>query len=174
MQRCPQLFCPEDWCPWWPPAECFFPKIAWAKTSFSFQALQFLQKNASRYHFRRTRRLPVSGGFHTRLMEPALEPLAHVLKSVSVKKPLVSVHSNVDGNRYAHPKHIPKALVQQVVSPVKWEQTMHAIYERRRGTEFPKTFEVGPGRQLGSILKSCNLQAWKSYRHVDVLEDDGT
>uniref|UniRef100_A0A7N5KD27 Malonyl-CoA-acyl carrier protein transacylase, mitochondrial n=1 Tax=Ailuropoda melanoleuca TaxID=9646 RepID=A0A7N5KD27_AILME len=138
------------------------------------EALQFLQKNASRYHFRRTRRLPVSGGFHTRLMEPALEPLAHVLKSVSVKKPLVSVHSNVDGNRYAHPKHIPKALVQQVVSPVKWEQTMHAIYERRRGTEFPKTFEVGPGRQLGSILKSCNLQAWKSYRHVDVLEDDGT
>uniref|UniRef100_A0A384D319 Malonyl-CoA-acyl carrier protein transacylase n=1 Tax=Ursus maritimus TaxID=29073 RepID=A0A384D319_URSMA len=138
------------------------------------EALQFLQKNASRYHFRRTRRLPVSGGFHTRLMEPALEPLAHVLKSVNVKKPLVSVHSNVDGNRYAHPKHIPKALVQQVVSPVKWEQTMHAIYERRRGTEFPKTFEVGPGRQLGSILKSCNLQAWKSYRHVDVLEDDGT
>lgn len=116
--------------------------------------------------------LPVSGGFHTRLMEPALEPLTQVLKSVGVKKPLVSVHSNVDGKRYMHPKHIQKLLVQQVVSPVKWEQTMHAIYERKKGVEFPKTFEVGPGKQLGAILKSCNLQAWKSYQNVEVLADD--
>lgn len=116
--------------------------------------------------------LPVSGGFHTRLMEPALEPLAQVLKAIDIKKPLVSVHSNVDGHRYMHPKHIRKLLGQQVVSPVKWEQTMHAIYERKKGAEFPKTFEVGPGKQLGTILKSCNVQAWKSYSHVDVLEAD--
>lgn len=138
------------------------------------EALQFLRENSSKYHFRRTKMLPVSGGFHTRLMEPALEPLEQVLKSISVRKPLVSVHSNVDGNRYMQPRHIQKLLVRQVVSPVKWEQTMHAIYERKRGTEFPQTFEVGPGKQLGAILKSCNLQAWKSYRHVEVLEDDGT
>nr|XP_019570612.1 PREDICTED: malonyl-CoA-acyl carrier protein transacylase, mitochondrial isoform X1 [Rhinolophus sinicus] len=136
------------------------------------EALQFLQRNSSKYHFRRTKMLPVSGGFHTRLMEPAVEPLAQVLKAIDVKKPLVSVHSNVDGNRYTHPKYIQKRLVQQVVSPVKWEQTMHAMYERKKGTEFPRTFEVGPGKQLGSILKSCNLQAWKSYSHVDVLEAD--
>lgn len=136
------------------------------------EALQFLQRNSSKYHFRRTKMLPVSGGFHTRLMEPAVEPLAQVLKAIDVKKPLVSVHSNVDGNRYTHPKYIQKRLVQQVVSPVKWEQTMHAMYERKKGTEFPRTFEVGPGKQLGSILKSCNLQAWKSYSHVDVLAAD--
>ncbi|KAF6339877.1 malonyl-CoA-acyl carrier protein transacylase [Rhinolophus ferrumequinum] len=136
------------------------------------EALQFLQQNSSKYHFRRTKMLPVSGGFHTRLMEPAVEPLARVLKAIDVKKPLVSVHSNVDGNRYTHPKYIQKLLVQQVVSPVKWEQTMHAIYERKKGTEFPRTFEVGPGKQLGTILKSCNLQAWKSYSQVEVLEAD--
>ncbi|XP_043823226.1 malonyl-CoA-acyl carrier protein transacylase, mitochondrial [Dromiciops gliroides] len=136
------------------------------------QALQFLQKNSSRYHFRRTRMLPVSGGFHTRLMEPALEPLAQVLKKMDLKKPLVSVHSNVDGNKYMHAKHIQQLLVKQVVSPVKWEQTMHAIYERRKGTDFPQTFEVGPGKQLGTILKSCNLKAWKTYSHVDVMQEE--
>jgi len=157
-------------------ASLFLPlRCPWLKLPpFFVQALQFLQKNSSKYHFRRTKMLPVSGGFHTRLMEPALEPLAQVLKSIGVKKPLVSVHSNVDGNRYMHPKHVQKLLVRQVVSPVKWEQTMHAIYERKKGTEFPQTFEVGPGNQLGTILKSCNLQAWKSYRHVEVLDDDGT
>ncbi|KAI5137864.1 malonyl-CoA-acyl carrier protein transacylase, mitochondrial [Manis pentadactyla] len=136
------------------------------------EALQFLQKNSSKYHFRRTKILPVSGGFHTRLMESALEPLAQVLKAINVKEPLLSVHSNVNGNRYMHPKHIQKLLVRQLVSPVKWEQTMHAIYERKKGTPFPRTFEVGPGKQLGTILRSCNLQAWKSYSHVDVLEAD--
>lgn len=160
--------------------DCLFlplPKSCLASPSFSsFQALQFLQKNSSKYHFRRTKRLLVSGGFHTRLMEPAVEPLAQALKAIDVKKPLVPVHSNVSGNRYTHPKHIRKLLVQQVVSPVKWEQTMHAIYQRKKGTEFPQTFEVGPGKQLGTILRSCNLQAWKSYSHVDVLaaaEDTG-
>ncbi|XP_037016556.2 malonyl-CoA-acyl carrier protein transacylase, mitochondrial [Artibeus jamaicensis] len=136
------------------------------------EALQFLQKNSSKYHFRRTKMLPVSGAFHTRLMEPALEPLAQVLEAVDIRKPLVSVHANVDGNRYMHPRHIQKLLVQQVVSPVKWEQTMHTLYERKKGTEFPKTFEVGPGKQLGAILKNCNLQAWKSYSNVEVLAAD--
>lgn len=114
--------------------------------------------------------LPVSGAFHTRLMEPAVEPLAQVLKAIDVKRPLVSVHANVSGSRYMHPAQIQQLLVKQVVSPVKWEQTMHALYERKKGSDFPRTFEVGPGRQLGAILRSCNLQAWKSYSHVDVLE----
>uniref|UniRef100_U3D4C3 Malonyl-CoA-acyl carrier protein transacylase, mitochondrial n=1 Tax=Callithrix jacchus TaxID=9483 RepID=U3D4C3_CALJA len=134
------------------------------------EALRFLRKNSSKYHFRRTRMLPVSGAFHTRLMEPAVEPLMQVLKAIDVKKPLVSVYSNVHGHRYMHPTHIQKLLAQQVVSPVKWEQTMHAIYKRKKGSEFPRTFEVGPGQQLGAILKSCNLQAWKSYSPVDVLQ----
>ncbi|EHH20300.1 hypothetical protein EGK_03124 [Macaca mulatta] len=134
------------------------------------EALRFLQKNSSKFHFRRARMLPVSGAFHTRLMEPAVEPLTQVLKAIDIKKPLVSVYSNVHGHRYMHPSHIQKLLAQQVVSPVKWEQTMHAIYERKKGREFPQTFEVGPGRQLGAILKSCNMQAWKSYSAVNVLQ----
>nr|XP_021498816.1 malonyl-CoA-acyl carrier protein transacylase, mitochondrial [Meriones unguiculatus] len=134
------------------------------------EALQFLRKNSAKYYFRRTKMLPVSGGFHTCLMEPAVEPLVKILGTIDIKKPLVSVHANVSGHKYMHPGHIRKLLGQQVVSPVKWEQTMHAIYERKKGTEFPSTFELGPGRQLGSILKNCNRQAWKSYNHVDVMQ----
>lgn len=134
------------------------------------EALQFLRKNSAKFHFRRTKMLPVSGGFHTCLMEPAVEPLMKTLGSINIKKPLVAVHSNVSGHKYTHPQHIRKLLGQQVVSPVKWEQTMHCIYERKKGMEFPSTFEVGPGQQLGSILKCCNRQAWKSYSHVDVMQ----
>ncbi|XP_053926758.1 malonyl-CoA-acyl carrier protein transacylase, mitochondrial [Cuculus canorus] len=136
------------------------------------EALKFLQENARKYYFAHTKMLPVSGAFHTRLMESAVEPLAEVLKSIEIQKPLLCVYSNVDGKKYMHSKHIKKLLVKQVVSPVMWEQTMHSVYERKQGTEFPYTYEVGPGKQLGTILKSCNLKAWKQYTHVDALEDD--
>ncbi|XP_026720310.1 malonyl-CoA-acyl carrier protein transacylase, mitochondrial, partial [Athene cunicularia] len=136
------------------------------------QALKFLQENAQKYSFIRTKMLPVSGAFHTRLMEPAVEPLAEVLKSIEIQKPLVCVYSNVSGKKYMHGEHVRQLLARQVVSPVMWEQTMHAVYQRRQGTEFPCTYEVGPGRHLGVILKKCNLKAWKQYNHIDALEDE--
>ncbi|NXE47453.1 FABD protein, partial [Casuarius casuarius] len=136
------------------------------------QALEYLQANARKYYFTRTKMLPVSGAFHTRLMEPAVEPLAEVLKSTEIQKPLICVYSNVDSKKYMHSDHIKKLLVKQVVSPVMWEQTMHSVYERKQGTEFPYTYEVGPGKQLGAILKKCNLKAWRQYEHVDVSEDE--
>ncbi len=119
--------------------------------------------------FIRTRLLPVSGAFHTALMEPAVEPLRDVLRKIEVRRPEISVHSNVDGKRYMHDKHVRNQLAKQLVSPVKWEQTLHEIYERAQGQEFPHTYEVGPGRQLGSTLQKCNMKAFKNYTHVDVV-----
>ncbi len=119
--------------------------------------------------FIRTRLLPVSGAFHTTLMEPAIEPLRDVLRKIEVRRPEISVHSNVDGKRYMHDKHVRNQLAKQLVSPVKWEQTLHEIYERAQGQEFPHTYEVGPGRHLGSTLQKCNMKAFKNYTHVDVV-----
>ncbi|XP_076861102.1 malonyl-CoA-acyl carrier protein transacylase, mitochondrial [Brachyhypopomus gauderio] len=138
------------------------------------EALDFLQKNSRQLHFVRTRLLPVSGAFHTSLMEPAVEPLRDVLRQLRVRRPEVAVHSNVDGERYGHEGHVRRQLARQLVSPVKWEQTLHEIYERARGLGFPHTYELGPGRQLGATLQKCNMKAFQSYTHVDVaLPEDG-
>ncbi|KAE8613138.1 hypothetical protein XENTR_v10007589 [Xenopus tropicalis] len=135
------------------------------------EALKYLQSNSRKYRLLRTKMLLVSGAFHTSLMEPAAAPLYKALKSLHFKQPYVPVYCNVDGKRYKRAANIHQLLAKQVVSPVKWEQTMHAIYERKKGTDFPRTFEAGPGKQLGSILKKCNLKAWHSYRDVGVLEE---
>ncbi|KAK2832295.1 hypothetical protein Q7C36_015757 [Tachysurus vachellii] len=138
------------------------------------EALDFLQKTSKQLHFVRTKLLPVSGAFHTELMEPAVQPLSEVLRQIQVRRPEIAVHSNVDGKRYMQEKHVQQQLVKQLVSPVKWEQVMHEIYERTRGQEFPNTYEVGPGRQLGATLQKCNMKAFKNYTHVDVAlpQDD--
>lgn len=101
-----------------------------------------------------------------------MEPLAEALKGLTFKRPLVNVYCNVDGKRYRQGPSIAHFLTKQLVSPVKWEQIMHIIFERRNGKDFPQTYELGPGQQMGTILKACNLKAWRSYRQVDVFNDD--
>ncbi|XP_005733583.1 malonyl-CoA-acyl carrier protein transacylase, mitochondrial, partial [Pundamilia nyererei] len=132
------------------------------------QALDFLQENSRRLKFMRTKTLPVSGAFHTELMVSATEPLREVLRQVEVRRPEISVYSNVDGKRYMNESHVRRQLVKQLVSPVKWEQTLHEIYERTQGQHFPHTYEVGPGRQLGATLQKCNRKAYQTYAHVEV------
>lgn len=136
------------------------------------EALDFLQESSKKLHFVRTKRLPVSGAFHTELMESALEPLRQVLHQVKVCRPEISVHSNVDGKRYMKESHVRRQLVKQLVSPVKWEQILHEIYQRTSGVIFPHTYEVGPGKQLGATLQKCNRSAFNSYTHVSVTEED--
>ncbi|XP_064417709.1 malonyl-CoA-acyl carrier protein transacylase, mitochondrial [Latimeria chalumnae] len=136
------------------------------------QALEFLQKNSRKFHFLRAKMVPVSGAFHTSLMEPAAEALADVLKKITIQKPLISVYSNMDAKKYRQPQHIRRLVLKQLVSPVRWEQIMHSVYEREQGTEFPNTYEVGPGKQLGTMLQKCNLKAWRSYKHVDVTAEE--
>ncbi|KAM8883188.1 malonyl-CoA-acyl carrier protein transacylase, mitochondrial [Synchiropus picturatus] len=137
------------------------------------QALDFLRQNSRQLHFMRTKPLSVSGAFHTSLMEGATEPLKEVLRQIEVRRPEIKVYSNVDGKRYMNESHIRKQLVKQLVSPVKWEQTLHQIYERLQGERFPHTYEVGPGRQLGATLLKCNRKAHALYSHVDVACDPG-
>ncbi|XP_071358414.1 malonyl-CoA-acyl carrier protein transacylase, mitochondrial [Trachinotus anak] len=132
------------------------------------QALDFLKQNSRRLEFMRTKLLPVSGAFHTELMASAKEPLREVLRQVEVRRPEINVYSNVDGKRYMNESHVRRQLVKQLVSPVKWEQTMHEIYERTQGEKFPHTYEVGPGKQLGATLQMCNRKAFKTYTQVPV------
>ena len=44
---------------------------------------------------------------------------------------------------------------------------MHVLYSRPQGDAFPKTFEVGPGRQLGGLLKRVNEKAYEEYAAVE-------
>uniref|UniRef100_A0A8J2RM93 [acyl-carrier-protein] S-malonyltransferase n=1 Tax=Daphnia galeata TaxID=27404 RepID=A0A8J2RM93_9CRUS len=123
------------------------------------EALDFIEKHAATFELRRLKRLPVSGAFHTKLMEPAANVVKIALKKIPIQQPTISVHSNIDGKRYRNSDHILKCLPQQVVKPVCWEQTMHVLYERNQDQHYPMSFECGPGSSLKSILKMVNAKA---------------
>lgn len=109
---------------------------------------------------KRLKKLPVSGAFHTSLMQPAVEPFKKALRKVDIVDPIVPVFSNVEGKSYKNAHHIKIQLPKQIYKPVRWEQTLHILYERKVGEYFPRTFECGPGDSLKMLLKMVNAKAW--------------
>ena len=59
-------------------------------------ALRFLESNKADFKLRRTTRLPVSGAFHTPLMQPAVEPFKLALNNTRIKDPRIPIYSNYD------------------------------------------------------------------------------
>jgi [acyl-carrier-protein] S-malonyltransferase len=132
------------------------------------EALKFIELNAKDFGIKKTKRLAVSGAFHTSLMKPAEEVLKEALKKVQIQRPLIPVYSNIDGKPYKNELQVREKLGKQLTSPVKWEQTMHVIYSRDQDVDFPQSFECGPGTTLMSILAMTNGKARKTAIHVKV------
>uniref|UniRef100_F1KZH2 Malonyl-CoA-acyl carrier protein transacylase n=1 Tax=Ascaris suum TaxID=6253 RepID=F1KZH2_ASCSU len=133
----------------------------------SATCLQFLEDNQERYAFHVVKRLPVSGAFHTRLMDGAIEPMRKALKGVTLMAPRVNVYSNYTGKVYDRKlAEIRNSIVKQIASPVKWEQILQLLYRKHQDYKFPTYMEVGPGRQLGAMLLQVSKKAYKHYENV--------
>jgi [acyl-carrier-protein] S-malonyltransferase len=94
--------------------------------------------------------LAVAGAFHTKIMEPALERLRAALAKVPLQKPRIPVISNVDAKPHDDPEEIRELLIQQVCSPVRWEDSQRYLLDTAEITQF---YEIGPGRVLAGLLK---------------------
>ncbi len=93
--------------------------------------------------------LAVAGAFHTALMEPADQRLAEALASVEIKAPEIPVYSNVDAETHSEPADLKDILVRQVVSPVRWEDSIRAML----AAGIDEFYEIGPGKVLTGLLK---------------------
>ena len=99
--------------------------------------------------------LAVAGAFHTSIMQPADQKLADALASVALHKPRIPVVSNVDAAVHWEPEEIRQLLVQQVVNPVRWEDSIRWLLTQGV-TEFT---EVGPGKVLAGLLKRIDRKS---------------
>ena len=93
--------------------------------------------------------LPVSVPSHCALMKPAAEKLAAYLESVSVQSPKIAVLHNADVVSYESADDIKSALVRQLYSPVRWVETVQAVY----AAGATSSAECGPGKVLTGLTK---------------------
>lgn len=141
-----------------------FPK--YKVLSGTNEALQYVKDNLQRFRIRSMRPIRNSLPLHCHLMKPAAEPFIKALDQMTVDAPLIRVYSNYDSQPYMSEAHIRRILPKQLYSPIKWEQTIHKIFARRQGNNFPKTYTCGPGCALRPILKNVNLKAWTNSTNV--------
>ncbi|MFK2824963.1 ACP S-malonyltransferase [Bacillus sp. B190/17] len=98
--------------------------------------------------------LNVSGPFHSSLMKPATEQLEKVLDEVEVKDCEPPLIANVDAQAVVQAADIRKKLLQQLYSPVLWEDSVEALIEAGVDT----FIEIGPGKVLSGLIKKINRQ----------------
>lgn len=99
--------------------------------------------------------LVVSGPFHSSLMQPAADKLAETVEQLNVQPPTIPVVSNVTSTLLTDAAAIRREMVEQVVSPVLWEQNVRTLLEQGV-TIF---VECGPGKVLSGLVKKIDRTA---------------
>jgi [acyl-carrier-protein] S-malonyltransferase len=99
--------------------------------------------------------LAVAGAFHTSLMNSALARMKEALAEVRIDPPTIPVIFNVDAQAHKRPDEIRRLLLEQVVSPVRWEDSIRNLLSQG----FDQFYEVGPGRVLRGLLKRIDRKA---------------
>jgi [acyl-carrier-protein] S-malonyltransferase len=104
---------------------------------------------ASQAGAKRATILPVSAPFHSALMMPAQEKLARDLEKTHFGELRVPLVTNVDADTIETGEQAREALVRQVSTAVRWEESVRLLIE-----EGVNTFvEVGPGKVLTGLLR---------------------
>ena len=101
--------------------------------------------------------LPVSGAFHSYLMEkPAIEFNTELNKLLKTEQePKIPIYQNLDGNPSKEYHVIIEKIKKQMISPVLWTQTINNLV-----SDGVKAFiEVGPSKILTNLTKRITPKA---------------
>jgi [acyl-carrier-protein] S-malonyltransferase len=93
--------------------------------------------------------LPVAGAYHSRLMAGAQPKVRAMLDALALNPPAMPVISNVTALPHGGPDDIRQALTAQVVSPVRWEDSIRYLLAQG----FTRFIELGPGAVLSGFVK---------------------
>jgi [acyl-carrier-protein] S-malonyltransferase len=99
--------------------------------------------------FKKAMILPVSAPFHCALMKPAADRLAKVLETVTFSDIVYPYIANVDASPNADKGRVMNLLIEQVCSPVLWEQSVQKMVSL--GVD--NFLEIGPGKVLSGLVK---------------------
>jgi [acyl-carrier-protein] S-malonyltransferase len=93
--------------------------------------------------------LPVSGAFHSPLLNPAKDELAKAINEISFKKAEIPIYNNIDAKKESEPDKLKQKLIDQLVCPVMWTQTLSNLHS----DGFDTFTELGPGKVLQGLVK---------------------
>jgi malonyl CoA-acyl carrier protein transacylase len=90
--------------------------------------------------------LPVTGAFHSPMMQPAVADFERALGEIEIRPTVATVISAVTAQPF---DDVRARLAQALTGPVRWREVMLEL--RASGVE--RFVEVGPGRVLTGLAK---------------------
>jgi len=120
---------------------------------------------------KRAIKLPVSGAFHSPLMQPAVVGLTDAIATSAFTDPLFPVFSNATADASTSSVVAKDLLLRQLTSPVLWSTEMRNI-----ARYFPEALyvEMGPGSVLtglmGRLVKGARTFACGTAADVEKLQ----
>ena len=98
---------------------------------------------------KRAIRLPVSGAFHSPLMEPAVVGLTDAIATSAFTDPVCPVYSNVTAQPSTTAVEAKALLLRQLTSPVRWSTEIRNIAARFSEALY---VEMGPSNVLSGLV----------------------
>ncbi|MDE3180494.1 MAG: ACP S-malonyltransferase [Acidobacteriota bacterium] len=110
---------------------------------------------AKNHGVRRAVMLNVSAPFHSPLMQPAAERLAKDLDEAEIQDAKFPVVANACADFVLEAAQIRDALKRQVVSPVRWEESIRKLLASGAN----HMIEAGPGKVLSGLMRQIDPAA---------------
>ncbi|MCS6999288.1 MAG: ACP S-malonyltransferase [Bacteroidota bacterium] len=119
--------------------------------------------------------LPVSGAFHSPLMQEARDELAKAIGKVRMLMPRCPVYMNVTGMATTEPEQMRHLLIEQLTSPVRWTTTLLSMYADgiRRFVEIgPKSVLQGLARRtLGNEIQVMGIDTLDDLQRYQTVQE---
>lgn len=96
--------------------------------------------------------LPVSGGFHSPIMNSGINNLKNFIEKINLKIPKIYIYQNLTSNKTFEIEKIKKNIIYQLIYPVNWIK----LIEKMIKDGASKFFEIGPKQVLTNIIKRIN------------------
>jgi len=119
----------------------------------SMDALAFAGDVLKKKGAKRVLPLEVSGAFHSGLMLSAREKLAAKIATVPFHESDIHIVMNVPGDLVSSAVQMRQVLIDQVTSPVRWENGIRRMMQQ--GVH--AYFEMGPGKTLAGMNKRIGV-----------------
>jgi len=104
---------------------------------------------------RRAIPLPVSGAFHTPLMQQAAQGMSEIMATISFREPIIPIVANTTAEPMTTAEQIKAELLRQLCNGVQWQRSIEYMIASGIST----FIEIGPGEVLSGLIKRINSDA---------------
>lgn len=104
---------------------------------------------------RRAIPLPVSGAFHTPLMQQAAQGMSEIMANIYFREPVIPIVANTTAKPMTTSEQIKAELLGQLCNGVQWQRSIEYMIANGIST----FVEIGPGEVLSGLIKRINSDA---------------